>query len=112
MRRVSLMVALWRDIRERPSRVPSAARPFPYAAVAGTKTLRSASSDSGGAAATWPALFDWPAARDGGGKQKPPAPCEAPFIGPVEVWRAATPGETLGEGTDMPGYDECFQCLC
>ena len=66
-RRISLMIAFWPSIRERPSPQPSAARPFPYKAVKGAAKFPKA---GGGGNATWPALFDWPVANDAGGRTR------------------------------------------
>ena len=105
-RRISLMIAFWPSIRERPSPQPSAARPFPYKAVKGAAKFPKA---GGGGNATWPALFDWPVANDAGGGQAP-QPRGAPMRGPCQpVFEAVEKG---GQFDRMPSYDEVWQCLC
>ncbi len=116
-RRITLMVAYWAHIRERPCETPAAARPFPYAAVAA----------AGGEAAAerWPALFDWGAERDGGASTAPDdaAPPDSQILWPVDpVWElarqpsdagaAAAARSRLHSASGMPEYDACFQGLC
>ena len=117
-RRVTLMIAFWPSLRERPAPRPAAARPFPHAAVAAGRTGEaSVGATSGGAlsTATWPRLFDWSQEEDGKLVREEGAGGMASsslLVGPVEVWRPARQGARLGEGEHMPSYDECFQTLC
>jgi len=111
-RRVTLMIAFWPSLRERPAKRPAAARPFPHAAVAAAHTGKLDATSSG---ATWPRLFDWSRKEDGKPVREEDAGDMASsslLVGPVEVWRPARQGTRLGEGEHMPSYDECFQTLC
>jgi hypothetical protein len=110
-RRVSLMVAFWHSIVQRPSRVPAAAMPFPD----GLHDLQGAAT-----APSWLPLFDWPAERDHGdgeghdGDGRDAAstrkhPATVPMRPVQPVWEPTEGGDRV-EG--MPEYEQCFQGLC
>lgn len=97
--RISMMVAFWPEIRERTSREPVAARPFPYGPVAD------------GAAQGWPTLFDWPEADDRAATGAPTAnegrpPPSVWCVDPV--WQRVDGGGPPAPG-ELPPYEACFQ---
>uniref|UniRef100_A0A7S4BN54 Uncharacterized protein n=1 Tax=Chrysotila carterae TaxID=13221 RepID=A0A7S4BN54_CHRCT len=120
-RRVSLMVAFWSSIRERPGEVPASARPFPYEAAS---SPANDFGDGGGilsARNSWPRLFDWPPGEDEGGEggllhrsnaastTSTSKPASNAFWRVEPIWEPVSKHGDVKLPMSMPAYEQCFQ---